>query len=517
MNDNKRLKELINQIPHIRENFHSFSVGGVLMNMIFKNPEFIAWKNRVLVELENRPSSQSIEDIRRTLSKMNGWNDESDFEDVTSRIYAMVECEEYSEEVSVEVNLNKGTVVFSAFNVFTLVKLVGAGGNGRVWSATDKDGKSVALKFIERNDNEKVLKRFKNETFFCMSHKHPNILPVLDYGTAGNKYIFYVMPLFAVTLRDRIKMGINPEEACKIFTGILEGLSFAHKLGTIHRDIKPENILFEEDSSIPVIADFGIAHFSADNLVTFIETKRLDRMANFQYSAPEQRKKGGVVTPQTDIYAAGLILNEMFTGEIAQASGYKKIGDVASEYGYLDKLFSEMFKQEANERIYPESNIINQMWVLAEIQKNEIEVRRLRELSFELQKPEEYNPMIISVKYENEKLLFELNQNIISDWFQILANGLYSHSAISRYETQKLLKYNINTIAMPMHVDEQESTIKNIVKNVKEWIILANGLYKDRVIRQMKSEQCKKEQSRRSAINQLEKVNNINAFLSSIQ
>ena len=67
-------------------------------------------------------------------------------------------------------------------------------------------------------------------------------------------------------------------------------------------------------------------------------------MANFQYAAPEQRKKGGVSTPQTDIYAAGLILNEMFTGEIAQASDYKKIGDVAPEYSYLDKIFSDMFK-----------------------------------------------------------------------------------------------------------------------------------------------------------------------------
>lgn len=42
----------------------------------------------------------------------------------------------------------------------------------------------VALKFIERDNSEKVLKRFKNETFFCITHNHPNILPILDYGTA---------------------------------------------------------------------------------------------------------------------------------------------------------------------------------------------------------------------------------------------------------------------------------------------------------------------------------------------
>lgn len=191
-------------------------------------------------------------------------------------ILVMIKSEDESEEMNEEIKLKKGTVVISAFNSYTLIKQVGSGGNGKVWSATDKDDESVALKFLERNNSEKVLKRFKNETFFCMSHKHPNILPILDYGTAGSNYIFYVMPLFNGTLRDRMKEGIEPEEACKIFTGILEGLNFAHKLGTIHRDIKPENILFETDSSVPVIADFGIAHFSSDDLATIIETKKTD-------------------------------------------------------------------------------------------------------------------------------------------------------------------------------------------------------------------------------------------------
>ena len=237
--------------------------------------------------------------------------------------------------MSDEVRLKKGLEVLTAFNVYTLVKQVGEGGNGKVWKAIDKDGKEFAIKFLERKNSEKVLKRFKNETFFCITHKHENILPILDYGTAGKDYVFYVMPLFAETLRDRIKAGIEPENISVIFTGILKGLNFAHKHGVIHRDIKPENILFMADSVVPVIADFGIAHFSEEDLVTKIETRRGDRMANFQYAAPEQRKKGGVAVPQTDLYSAGLILNEMFTGEIPQASGYKRISDVSHEYGYL--------------------------------------------------------------------------------------------------------------------------------------------------------------------------------------
>ena len=237
-------------------------------------------------------------------------------------------AEDYS-QMSDEVRLKKGLEVLTAFNSYTLVKQVGEGGNGKVWKATDKDGKDFAIKFLERHNSEKVLKRFKNETFFCITHKHENVLHILDYGTANSDYVFYVMPLYTETLRDRIRMGIKHEDISVIFTGILNGLNFAHKHGVIHRDIKPENILFMADSLLPVIADFGIAHFSEDNLVTRIETRPGDRMANFQYAAPEQRKKGVAAVPQTDIYSAGLILNEMFTGEIPQASGYKRISDVS--------------------------------------------------------------------------------------------------------------------------------------------------------------------------------------------
>ena len=131
------------------------------------------------------------------------------------------------------------------------------------------------------------MKRFKNETFFCIIHNHPNILPILDYGTAGMNYIFYVMPLYAKTLRDYIKEGIKYDDVSVIFTGILKGLNYAHKLGTIHRDIKPENILFDKDSLEPVIADFGIAHFSEENLATIIEEWQI---FNMQLQSREKRE-----------------------------------------------------------------------------------------------------------------------------------------------------------------------------------------------------------------------------------
>lgn len=73
MNDNTRLMELIEQIPDIRTRFKHNSGDGISANVIHKDPEFIAWKNKVLVELEKRPMTKSIEDIQQIFSKMNGY------------------------------------------------------------------------------------------------------------------------------------------------------------------------------------------------------------------------------------------------------------------------------------------------------------------------------------------------------------------------------------------------------------------------------------------------------------
>lgn len=139
--------ELIEQIPDIRTRFKYKAGDGISANVIHKDPEFIAWKNKVLVELEKRPMTKSIEDIQQIFSKMNGWKDESDFEEIASRIATMIDGEEVVDTVE-KVKLKKGVEVITAFNRYSLNKQVGSGGNGNVWSATDKDGENVAIKFI---------------------------------------------------------------------------------------------------------------------------------------------------------------------------------------------------------------------------------------------------------------------------------------------------------------------------------------------------------------------------------
>lgn len=412
--------------------------------------------------------------------------------------------------------MKKGYEVLTAFNKYQLKKQIGQGGNGIVWEATDEDGDNYAIKFLERQNTEKVLKRFENETFFCMKNSHKNIVPILDYGTDGEEYVFYVMPLYKQTLRDRIRAGLSHEDIMPIFTGIIEGLNFAHKKGTIHRDIKPENILFAENSNVPIIVDFGIAHFSPENKATFIETAKGDRMANFQYAAPEQRKRGGISVEQTDIYAAGLILNEMFTGEVPQALDYRKISDVAPEYGYLDALFEQLFKQDPSERLYPEEKIILELQALEYRNNNEKELTRLSNLSIEMQKPEDINPHVIGLKYEKGEIIFELNQSINKEWFSTIAYGSYDHTSIVGYGTNKLRFYSDNRIAMPIREVDTEDIIKQIVEYVKNWISITNDIYRRAQDDKLKREQEAKIQQKLEKMKKIEKENRMSAFVSSL-
>jgi serine/threonine protein kinase len=99
-----------------------------------------------------------------------------------------------------------------------------------------------------------------------------------------------------------------------------------------------------------VVADFGIAHFEEENLATAVKTKDADKLANFKYSAPEQRVLGQVVDARADMFALGLILNEMFTGQVPQGTGHKLISTVAPQYSFLDPVVEKMIRQDPQER-----------------------------------------------------------------------------------------------------------------------------------------------------------------------
>jgi len=415
--------------------------------------------------------------------------------------------------------LTKGQIVHTAFSQYELIKQIGSGGNGRVFSAKDSDGEMFAIKFVDKYQSRIKLKRFQNEINFCEQHKHKNIVPVLDRGQTfldDKELVFYVMPLYANTLKDKIKVGIPADKALDIFVGLLEGLKYAHEHGTIHRDIKPENIMFAEESWEPVICDFGIAHFAEEDLLTIVETQATDRMANFQYAAPEQRKRGGNVCFQTDIYALALILNEMFTKEIPQAPDHKRIETVNAEYKYLDDLFDQLFKQEPEDRLYPEVLILSELKVLAERHQRNEEQERLKAIINEVVEPEDFKSTIIDLRFKDKGLQFIFDTVLPDEWFRILTCGSYSHSSLMSYGPHKLKRVDKNIITMPMNGEESKTTITSIVQYAKSWVTIVNQEYSRMIKNRAVAEQRRKEEARIAEIARIERETEMSLTINSV-
>jgi len=234
------------------------------------------------------------------------------------------------------------------------VAKAGEGGTGTVLKVEDEQGNTYALKYLKPESVSSArTRRFKNELFFCLKNEHKNIIKVLDHGfigLSGKKCPFYVSRFYPETLRRLMQGPIPHDEVLTYYAKILEGVGAAHRRGTWHRDLKPENILCDPSSEELVVADFGIAHFAEELLQTIIVTGPQERLANFRYAAPEQKTRGGTVHARADIYALGMILNEMFTGKTPSGTRFKMIKDGAADYGYLDDLVDLMMRHSPEER-----------------------------------------------------------------------------------------------------------------------------------------------------------------------
>jgi serine/threonine protein kinase len=295
------------------------------------------------------------------------------------------------------------------------------GGAGRVYGGFDDAGSPLAIKVLT-NPSTDQRKRFKNEIRFLSLNKHRNIVEVTDSGLcqAGP---FYVMHRFDSSVRPLIGK-LEPVEVLSLYSEVLDGVEAAHFQDVVHRDLKPENILYDSRKRRPAIADFGVARFGMDMLSTLVETSPGQRLANFQYAAPEQRMRGGQVTVRADVYALGLILNELYTGAVPHGTKYKTISDVAPEFGFLDNIVARMLRQNPAER--PVS--ITEVKQL--IQRYRAEVVTLQKLSklrgavipqYEIDEPLAHNPpIVVGAGWTNGILTLTLDRPVTSEWVQAL-------------------------------------------------------------------------------------------------
>jgi hypothetical protein len=202
-----------------------------------------------------------------------------------------------------------GTVLAKRYRV---IGLLGRGGMGEVYRADDlKLGQPVALKFLPRDveRDEGRLQRFLNEVRMALKVTHPNVTRVFDIGEVdGHHYISmeYVdgEDLSSLLLR----IGRLPKDkAVQVARQICAGLAAAHDQGVLHRDLKPANVMLDGRGQVK-ITDFGLA--GLDQTIKGAEAQA----GTPAYMAPEQWA-AEKVTIQTDLYALGLVLYELFTGQ----------------------------------------------------------------------------------------------------------------------------------------------------------------------------------------------------------
>lgn len=357
--------------------------------------------------------------------------------------------------------LKKGSIINSAMNEYKLVNKIGQGGNGKVYLAVNKNSENVAIKIINKNKNEENIKRFLAEIDFCKNNSHENIIKMIDsgYSDEGN-YVFGVMPYYDSTLRKRMGKRIPYSKVVDIIIGVLKGLEFIHRKRIIHRDIKPANILFNKGSWVPIITDFGIAHYE-NNKIT--NTKHKTRLANFDYCAPEQKK--GKCFYQSDIYSLGLIMNEIFTRQIPQAGGYKKIREINKEYAYLDILFEKIFKQNYRDRLYPETKIIELLFNLTKDREKIIKLLSIYTNKLEIDN--EINTYYINIYYKHLLGIYKNNSIVIKD---MLINGLKNNIYVVN-------KYSIdiyNVVYIKKNITEKDlillkNDLDSLINNIKDY------------------------------------------------
>ena len=207
---------------------------------------------------------------------------------------------------------------------YDVTSLLGEGGMGQVWQATDTQlNRQVALKILPdafAADPDR-LARFKREAQILASLNHPNIAAIYGIEEAEGTRALVLELVEGPTLADRITKGPIPlDEALPIAKQIAEALEAAHEAGVIHRDLKPANIKVREDGTVKVL-DFGLAKQMPAEALSEATTETLVSMTRagtflgtLPYMAPEQLR-GQPADARTDIWVLGLVFHEMVAGE----------------------------------------------------------------------------------------------------------------------------------------------------------------------------------------------------------
>ena len=211
-------------------------------------------------------------------------------------------------------------------NSFLIESMLGEGGMGRVYQATQLSlDKTVAVKILHKHltfQDKRVASRFKQEAKSASMLEHPNSIQIIDFGQIEQDGSLFIAMEFlsGKPLSDVIEseFPLSARRVTHIMAQTCSVLAEAHNKGIIHRDLKPENIVLVDRSGDPdfvKVLDFGIAKLKdrAPDAPALTQTGMV--CGTPEYMAPEQAM-GQELDHRSDIYALGVVLYEMLTGEL---------------------------------------------------------------------------------------------------------------------------------------------------------------------------------------------------------
>jgi serine/threonine protein kinase/tetratricopeptide (TPR) repeat protein len=205
------------------------------------------------------------------------------------------------------------TLIGSTFGPYHVMSRLGSGGMGVVYVAEDtRLGRRAALKFLRRDlsVDEDAKARFIREARAVAALDHPNICTLYGIDHTSDQQMFLAMAYYqGETLKQRLANGRLPlSVSIDIARQIGAGLAAAHAAGVVHRDVKPGNIMLSDP--LVKILDFGIAKLTSQTTLTVAGLS----LGTAAYMSPEQAE-GGAVDHRTDVWALGVVLFEMVTGQ----------------------------------------------------------------------------------------------------------------------------------------------------------------------------------------------------------
>ena len=259
---------------------------------------------------------------------------------------------------------------------YRIEKTIGEGGMATAYLAVQESlGRLAVVKVLNTNtrDTTEHVERFLNEGRIVASLNHPHIITIYDIGIAEDFMFISMEYIEGGDLRTRLKHPVSEKEAIDIIKKICSGLDAAHRKGIVHRDVKPGNILFKKNGE-PLLTDFGIAkRLTMDQDLT--QTGVF--LGSPNYMAPEQAEDGPI-DGRADIYALGVILYEMLTGqkpyksesviEVIVQHKQAPVPTLPDEYQIYQPLLNLMMAKNRKNRFRDASSVLHYIQHLEQLQ-----------------------------------------------------------------------------------------------------------------------------------------------------